>query len=156
LLLQLQDLEVRFKRSAGNAIPPPPPAAAAPVQSSGPLPMMVDFPAMADAPSGSLSSMDMSSSADDSENFSVVGVTSEKVGVFRRCKYVNTKKLGNRPMVEEGAEVKQRQQLAFIEQLGTYSPVEVRPGLDPALCGHGGRAMCESNGHIITLHHLGM
>ena len=42
---------------------------------------------------------------------------------------MNTKQVGKTPIVTSGSGVKAGQALAFIEQLGTFSPVEVRPRL---------------------------
>eukprot|EP00245_Coleochaete_scutata_P016264 TRINITY_DN7510_c0_g1_i1.p1 TRINITY_DN7510_c0_g1~~TRINITY_DN7510_c0_g1_i1.p1 ORF type:complete len:277 (+),score=82.72 TRINITY_DN7510_c0_g1_i1:103-933(+) len=50
----------------------------------------------------------------------------DKVGVFRRGKMYKGKQ--GRPIVTEGATVKKGQVLGYLEQLGTYSPVESEHG----------------------------
>eukprot|EP00892_Ulva_mutabilis_P008462 jgi/Ulvmu1/5989/UM026_0113.1 len=115
--LKLDDLEVRFRRSAGNlpAAAPTAPAAAAP--PAMPVPPM-------SAPMGS-GVESVSYSTDDEEvSFSTVPVLSQKVGVFRRCRYVGTKQVGKSPMINEGTGVKTGQPMGYVEQLGTFNPVE--------------------------------
>lgn len=68
---------------------------------------------------GSASSMD---EEDYNEQFIYLGAP--KVGVFRRGRYMKGKKIGKANVAEEGSRVKKGQALAYIEQLGTYVPVE--------------------------------
>jgi biotin carboxyl carrier protein len=60
----------------------------------------------------------------DSQNESLVYVASPKVGILRRGRYVKGKKIGKGPLVSEGDQVKKGQTLGFVEQLGTFVPVE--------------------------------
>lgn len=59
---------------------------------------------------------------DYSEN--LVYVSSPKVGILRRGKYFKGKKVGKGNAVNEGDKVKKGQTVAYIEQLGTFVPVE--------------------------------
>jgi biotin carboxyl carrier protein len=109
--LQLQDLEIRFRRSSGSA-----PVPAAPAPAAAPVP----------TPAASPITDSVSYSEDETEEtFTLVSVKSQKVGLFRRCRYVNTKQVGKTPIVTQGSTVKAGQPMAYIEQLGTFSPVEV-------------------------------
>ena len=117
--MQLDDLEVRFRRSSGNLPAPaalPPPVAAAP--PAMPVPPM-------SAPMGGGDDAVMYSTDDEDVSFSTVSVLSQKVGVFRRCRYVGTKQVGKSPMITEGTGVKTGQPMGYVEQLGTFNPVEV-------------------------------
>jgi biotin carboxyl carrier protein len=46
------------------------------------------------------------------------------VGILRRGRYVKGKRVGKALAVEEGTTMKKGQVLAYIEQLGTFAPVE--------------------------------
>jgi biotin carboxyl carrier protein len=119
LRVQLADLEVKFRRGAGNMpAPVPPPQAAVPL----PAPNM---PMAEAAPVQSID--DGSTDVDDSVDLAVVSVLAKKVGVLHRCRFVGGKQVGKTPLVTEGSVVKNKQPLAFIQQLGTFSPIEVRP-----------------------------
>lgn len=48
-----------------------------------------------------------------------------QVGVFRRGKYAGGKKVGKGNIADVGTTVKKGQTLGFVEQLGTFVPVEV-------------------------------
>lgn len=113
--LKLNDIEVKFRRSAGNMpvpVPPVMPMPIAPVEAS-------------ESASDAEVLMDTSIDTDTEDaTLTLVPVTSMKVGTFRRCRYVNTKQVGKSPIVTSGSSVKAGQALAFIEQLGTFSPVE--------------------------------
>lgn len=117
--MQLDDLEVRFRRSAGNlpapAAPPAAPAAAA--APATPVPPM-------SAPMGGIDALSYSMD-DEEEGFSTVPVLSQKVGTFRRCRYVGVKQVGKTPMITTGSAVKTGQPMAYVEQLGTFNPIEV-------------------------------
>jgi len=60
---------------------------------------------------------------EESMDESVAVLTCETVGTLRRGRYVKGKKIGSKNMVEEGDIVKKGQTIAFIEQMGTYTPV---------------------------------
>ena len=68
-----------------------------------------------------------SSDIDDSNSLATVPVLCKKVGILHRCRFVGKRQIGKTPMVTQGSVVRNKQALAFIEQLGTYSPIEVRP-----------------------------
>lgn len=63
-------------------------------------------------------------SEDESDDESLVPVTATKVGILRRGRYVKGKQVGKAPVVDIGATVKKGQAVAFIEQMGTYWPLE--------------------------------
>lgn len=116
--LKLDDLEVRFRRSAGNLPAPVAPAApAATALPETPVPPM-------SAPMGDGIDAISYSTDDEDEAFSTVPVLSQKVGSFRRCRYVGTKQVGKTPMIVPGTRVKAGQPMAYVEQLGTFNPVE--------------------------------
>lgn len=102
--LQVGDLElyVRRKVDAVAAAPPPAPVAAAPAAPSVEIEL---------------------EEAEDSVDESAVYMTSEVVGIFRRGRYLKGKKIGTNAMVEVGDTVKKGQTIAFVEQMGTYTPV---------------------------------
>lgn len=64
------------------------------------------------------------STEEDDEDESLVYVPSPKVGILRRGKYFKGKKAGKGNAVNEGDKVKKGQIVAYIEQLGTFVPVE--------------------------------
>lgn len=108
--LQVGDLELYVKRKvdAVAAAPPPAPVAAAPAAAPAPA-----------APSVEIELEE----AEDSVDESAVYMTSEVVGIFRRGRYLKGKKIGTNAMVEVGDTVKKGQTIAFVEQMGTYTPV---------------------------------
>lgn len=114
--LKLDDLEVRFRRSAGNL---PPAAPAAPTTAAAPA---TPVPPMS-APMGGIDALSYSMD-DEDEAFSTVPVLSQKVGTFRRCRYVGVKQVGKTPMITTGSAVKTGQPMAYVEQLGTFNPIE--------------------------------
>lgn len=72
-------------------------------------------------------SLDATTSLDDEsedEAATTLLVGSPKVGILRRGKYVKGKRVGKGNVVDAGAEIKKGQVLAFVEQLGTFAPVE--------------------------------
>lgn len=117
--MQLDDLEVRFRRSAGNL--PAPVAAAAPAAAALPA---TPVPPMSAPMSDGIDAVQYSTD-DEDEAFSTVPVLSKKVGSFRRCRYVGTKQVGKTPMIIPGSSVKAGQPMGYVEQLGTFNPVEV-------------------------------
>lgn len=112
--LKLNDIEVKFRRSAGSM-----PVPAAPVAV---MPAAPEAAFEAEASTDTLN--DTVDTDTEDATLTLVPVTSVKVGTFRRCRYVNTKQVGKSPIVTSGSSVKAGQALAFIEQLGTFSPVE--------------------------------
>ena len=60
----------------------------------------------------------------DDDGGATLLVGSPKVGILRRGKYVKGKRVGKGNVVEVGAEIKKGQVLGFVEQLGTFAPVE--------------------------------
>ena len=110
--LQLGDLELYVLRKvdAAAAAPPPPPPVAAPASVASPA-------SAAAAPSAEVGEESLA------EDESVVCMTSEVVGLFRRGRYVKGKKIGSKLMAEPGDAVKKGQTIAFVEQMGTFTPV---------------------------------
>mmetsp|Transcript_12676 Transcript_12676/g.27445 ORF Transcript_12676/g.27445 Transcript_12676/m.27445 type:complete len:233 (-) Transcript_12676:398-1096(-) len=111
--LQVGSFELKVRRSTATA-----PAAAAPV--AAPVAAAPAVPAADAAPVTST----VPASLDESIDESLVYVQSPKVGIFRRGKYVGGKRVGKGNAVNEGDQVKKGQTLAYVEQLGTYVPVE--------------------------------
>ncbi|KAK9811648.1 hypothetical protein WJX72_007649 [[Myrmecia] bisecta] len=112
--LKMGSFELRVRRSAkGSAASSPassPAAAAAPAEA---------------APAPVAESMSSGQSMDE-EDFleSLVPIPAPKVGILRRGRYVKGKKVGKGALASVGDKVKKGQTLAFIEQLGTFIPVE--------------------------------
>ncbi|CAL8469570.1 g9111 [Coccomyxa elongata] len=100
---------------SNGAITAPPPASAFASTQSMDIPAG-DYPA---AQSVSVSSID-----EDIDDESTIFLTAPKVGLMRRGRYVKGKKVGKGNIINNGDEVKKGQTLGFIEQLGTYVPVE--------------------------------
>lgn len=67
-----------------------------------------------------------SADEDDEETENHVQVESHKVGVMRRGRYVKGKKVGKGPIADVGAQVKKGQVVCFVEQLGTFIPIETQ------------------------------
>ncbi|CAK0784621.1 hypothetical protein CVIRNUC_007825 [Coccomyxa viridis] len=130
--LQMGSFEIRVRRSskgssgAGSlntssyngsepAFPIPPPGTAFASTAS------------MDIPAGEMVQQGATQASMDSVDFddeSTVFLTAPKVGLWRRGRYVKSKKVGKGEMVTDGDEVKKGQVLGFIEQLGTFMPVE--------------------------------
>eukprot|EP00891_Asterochloris_glomerata_P008048 jgi/Astpho2/8048/Aster-02998 len=55
---------------------------------------------------------------------SLVHVSSPKVGIMRRGRYRKGNKIGKAPSATEGDKVKSGQVLGYVEQLGTFVPIE--------------------------------
>lgn len=109
--LQVGDMELYVLRKVtGSSAAAPAPVAAAPAPAAAPA-----------APAASVDQEDdhEGSSLDES----AVLLTSETVGTFRRGRYAKGKKIGKKSMVEEGSTVKKGQTIAFVEQMGTFTPV---------------------------------
>ena len=68
--------------------------------------------------------MRIASDIETEDDASVISITAPKVGVLRRGRYVKGKQVGKAPAAEEGSTVKHGQILCYIEQLGTFWPVE--------------------------------
>lgn len=111
----------RSLRSGGAAAAAPAPVAAAPA----PAPV-APAPAPAPAVSPSVSIDDDGSEAHADE--SLAAVTSTKVGILRRGRFVKGKQVGKGPVAEAGDVVKRGQTLCYVEQLGTHWPVEAPSG----------------------------
>eukprot|EP00798_Chlamydomonas_sp_ICE-L_P013340 gene13340-19181_t len=115
--LQIGDFQLNVKRSLAGAPPPtahvevvpPPPAMIprmdTPVKASAPRPMLLE-------------------SVDES----ILPVFSPKVGIFRRGRYAGNKRVGKGNCVNEGDTVKKGQPIGYVEQLGTFVPVEATQG----------------------------
>lgn len=80
-------------------------------------------PAPAAAPVATSSSSELETEVEDDESFTMP-IAAPKVGVMRRGRYIKGKKVGKAPAVEVGDTVKKGQALGFIEQLGTFWPIE--------------------------------
>ena len=120
---------LKVRRDVEGAAAAPAPVAASLVADMG---VRAPLPAMAAAqPYASLDGGDLSSdeggaaSGRGADDESAVFVTSPKVGVFRRGKYAAGKRIGKALCVEGvGATLKRGQTVGYVEQLGTYVPVE--------------------------------
>jgi biotin carboxyl carrier protein len=108
-------MKVRRSLKAGASAAGPAPAAAAPAAAPAPE----AAPAPAAAPS-----LDLSLASVDEGDESVLLVAAPKVGVLRRGKFFKGKQVGKGPCVEAGDAVKKGQALCYVEQLGTFWPVE--------------------------------
>lgn len=114
--LKLSGFKMKVRRSIDSAdTPTPAPVAAAAAAAPAAAPV-------SNAPAASLH--DDESDAETEDDSSVIAVKAPKVGVMRRGRYLKGKQIGKGPVVEEGATVKTGQVLCYIEQLGTYWPVE--------------------------------
>jgi len=117
---------LRVRRDVeGPAAPPPAPSPVADMGVRAPLPAMGAAagggPAYYSVDGADLSS-DEASRADEA---AFLYVTSPKVGVFRRGKYAAGKRIGKALCVEgPGATLKRGQTVGYVEQLGTFVPVE--------------------------------
>lgn len=65
-----------------------------------------------------------SSYEEEDESESLVMIESPKVGVLRRGKYVKGKRIGKGDLVQEGDSIKKGQHVGYVEQLGTFVPIE--------------------------------
>jgi biotin carboxyl carrier protein len=121
---------LKVRRDVEGAAAAPAPAAPSPVADMGvraPLPAMAAAaPASGYASvDGSELSSDEGSARADSSDESAVYVVSPKVGIFRRGKYAAGKRIGKALCVEGvGATLKRGQTVGYVEQLGTYVPVD--------------------------------
>ena len=114
----------------GPAAAAAPVAAAAPAVDMGvraPLPPMAAAPAYASVDGSELSG-DVGAAAGGaaaSADESAIFVLSPKVGIFRRGKYAAGKRIGKALCVDGvGSTLKRGQTVGYVEQLGTYVPVE--------------------------------
>jgi biotin carboxyl carrier protein len=98
-------------------------AAAAPVTIAAPIPagLPAAAPVAAAASIPSVSDIDSDVEEDDG---STIAIVAPKVGLMRRGRYLKGKQVGKGPVVEIGATIKKGQVLCYIEQLGTFWPVE--------------------------------
>jgi len=113
--LKLDGFKMKVRRStkglAAAADPAPAPAAAAPAPSAAPA-------------ADTMASYDSDSDVEMEDTSAHIAVNAPKVGVMRRGRYLKGKQIGKGPVVEVGATVKKGQPLCYIEQLGTFWPVE--------------------------------
>lgn len=116
--LKLDGFKMKVRRSldsVGSTSAPAAAPAAAPVAAPVAAPAADAAPSVYD---------DESDGETDDGSASTVAVKAPKVGVLRRGRYLKGKQIGKGPVVEEGATVKKGQPLCYIEQLGTFWPVE--------------------------------
>jgi biotin carboxyl carrier protein len=116
--LKLDGFKMKVRRSldsVGSTSAPAVAPAAAPVAAPVAAPAADAAPSVYD---------DESDGETDDGSASTVAVKAPKVGVLRRGRYLKGKQIGKGPVVEEGATVKKGQPLCYIEQLGTFWPVE--------------------------------
>ena len=116
--LKLDGFKMKVRRSLDSVGSTSAPAAA---PAAAPVAIPVAAPAANAAPS---TYDDESDGETDDGSASTVAVKAPKVGVMRRGRYLKGKQIGKGPVVEEGATVKKGQPLCYIEQLGTFWPVE--------------------------------
>jgi biotin carboxyl carrier protein len=114
--LKMGGFKMKVRRSLHSL---PATASSAPAAAAAPAPAA----AAAAAPSYAPAASDYESE-EESDDESLVPVTATKVGIFRRGRYVKGKQVGKAPVVDIGATVKKGQAVAFIEQMGTYWPLE--------------------------------
>ena len=123
---------LKVRRDVEGAAAAPAPAAPSPVADMG---VRAPLPAMAAAaqPFASVDGSELSSDegaapragAAGADDESAVFVLSPKVGIFRRGKYAAGKRIGKALCVEgPGATLKRGQTVGYVEQLGTYVPVD--------------------------------
>lgn len=116
LELVLPGFKLRVRRSlAGSAAAAPAIALVSPV---------VPVAAAAPAPAAPAPAAPAPAASSDEEDESHLPVLATRVGLFRRGRYVKGKRVGKGPMVNPGDSVKKGQVVAFVEQLGTYWPIE--------------------------------
>mmetsp|Transcript_24519 Transcript_24519/g.66887 ORF Transcript_24519/g.66887 Transcript_24519/m.66887 type:complete len:184 (-) Transcript_24519:546-1097(-) len=108
--LQVGSFELRVKRSIGGA--------AAAAAAAAPQTVVIKEAPPPPQPLDSVKSMD------ESMDESLVYVSSPKVGIFTRGKYVGGKRVGKGNVANKGDQLKKGQTLGYVEQLGTYVPVE--------------------------------
>ncbi|KAJ9518465.1 hypothetical protein QJQ45_018483 [Haematococcus lacustris] len=105
---QVGNFELRVRRSTkdGSASSPAAPQQTVVITTPAPTPM------------------ETLKSLEESMDESLVPILSPKVGIFRRGKYAAGKRIGKGNAVNEGEQVKRGQVLGYVEQLGTFVPVE--------------------------------
>lgn len=119
LHLQVGTFELKVRRSltTGGAsvggAPAAPAPAAAPAYSAPQTLVITKAPAV-----------DTLKTMEESVDESLVPILSPKVGIFRRGRYAAGKRVGKGNTVNEGEQVKKGQTLGYVEQLGTFVPVE--------------------------------
>eukprot|EP00798_Chlamydomonas_sp_ICE-L_P001597 gene1597-32986_t len=110
LNLEIGDFSLKVKRSTAAA-----PVAAAPVAAPAPLPVAPPPPRPV-----SMSAAEILASVDET----LLPVEAPKVGIFRRGRYAGNKRVGSGNCVNESDKVKKGQPVGYVEQLGTFVPVE--------------------------------
>lgn len=116
--LKMGGFKMKVRRSLSASTAAASVAPAAPMVTQAP-----PSPIPAAAPVSPTSSSDVESDVDEDDG-STISITAPKVGIMRRGRYIKGKKVGKAPAVEVGDTVKKGQALCFIEQLGTFWPVE--------------------------------
>ncbi|KAF5836809.1 hypothetical protein DUNSADRAFT_5388 [Dunaliella salina] len=111
--LQVGSFELKVKRSIGGA------AAAAASAAAAPQTVVIK-----EAPPPPPQPLDTVKTMDESMDESLVYVSSPKVGIFTRGKYAGGKRVGKGNVANKGDQLKKGQTLGYVEQLGTYVPVE--------------------------------
>jgi len=117
--LKMGSFELKVRRSLKEGALANEPSAATVAAAATALPAAEATPAPVLEPRQAFPSMD-----EDDMDESLVYIGSPKVGVMRRGRYVKGKKVGKGPVAEPGSRVKKGQPLCYIEQLGTFVPVE--------------------------------
>lgn len=112
--LKLDGFKMKVRRSTEGLAATAAPAASAPAVAAPPA---ASSPATASYDSDSDVEIDM-------DTIAQIPVKAPKVGVMRRGRYLKGKQIGKGAVVEVGATVKKGQPLCYIEQLGTFWPVE--------------------------------
>ncbi len=115
--LKLDGFKMKVRRSLNGL------ASTSPAPAAEPAPAPAAAQAAASAPTVP-PSYDSDSDGEADDYGSQIAVKAPKVGVMRRGRYLKGKQIGKAPVVEEGATVKKGQPLCYIEQLGTFWPVE--------------------------------
>lgn len=115
--LKLDGFKMKVRRSLNGL------ASSAPVEAASPAPAPAASPA-ASPVATTTQTYDSDSDGEADDYGAQIAVKAPKVGVMRRGRYLKGKQIGKGPVVEEGATVKKGQPLCYIEQLGTFWPVE--------------------------------
>lgn len=127
--LEMGDFSLKVRRSmtggVGNdSAPVSHPASPVATQSFDFLPTLPVMSRSADSSMGQTMTQSTMSYDDEDSSESMVFVTAPKVGTLRLGKYVKGKRIGKGNIVSEGDQVKKGQHVGYVEQLGTFAPIE--------------------------------
>eukprot|EP00197_Chlamydomonas_leiostraca_P002814 CAMPEP_0202857240 /NCGR_PEP_ID=MMETSP1391-20130828/261_1 /ASSEMBLY_ACC=CAM_ASM_000867 /TAXON_ID=1034604 /ORGANISM="Chlamydomonas leiostraca, Strain SAG 11-49" /LENGTH=234 /DNA_ID=CAMNT_0049536021 /DNA_START=30 /DNA_END=734 /DNA_ORIENTATION=- len=112
LQLQVGSFQLKVKRRVAPAAPAYAPVAAAPAPAAPTTVVVTKAP------------VETMKTLEETIDESLVSIPSPKVGIFRRGKYAGGKRVGKANAANVGDQVKRGQVLGYVEQLGTFVPVE--------------------------------